>query len=318
MKPGREFTVFQGYDTEEYDRTITLHEEIGSGTYGVVFRGTLNENPHEEQSTTYNVAVKFVMNIPSTHAFRTIIEMAAKTSLLQHSVTARMIIVNDGPSLYTDIVDTTPIMYRFNLYGVFRHPLLQAIEVYDYVAGPTLDKVAILEDEHIYNLLAGLVEFKTHGLVHRDIKPQNLILDLDTNAVRYIDFGLVCHVTMCNGMSGTVPYMPPEVLRNDIDVDWQQVDVYSVGCVLFEICSGRAKSIYRYMRELALVASYPESDDAFTQWLTDTNDFDKLILPHVLTSLLRRTRHIELICGMLRTRNRFTPEQALEVFQSQF
>jgi eukaryotic-like serine/threonine-protein kinase len=85
------------------------------------------------------------------------------------------------------------------------------------------------------------------GIVHRDLKPQNLLLEGGSlERVKIIDFGLASAgkvvagplITPANDVIGTPAYMAPEMLRGIRGVD-ARVDVYALGCVLYECLSGR-------------------------------------------------------------------------------
>jgi ABC-type transport system substrate-binding protein len=82
------------------------------------------------------------------------------------------------------------------------------------------------------------------GLVHRDVKPANILVEnTDEGERAYVcDFGLARHVTSVSsltsdrGFVGTIDYVPPEQVEGGT-VDGR-ADVYSLGCVLFECLSG--------------------------------------------------------------------------------
>jgi CheY-like chemotaxis protein len=80
------------------------------------------------------------------------------------------------------------------------------------------------------------------GVVHRDIKPQNLLLD-DAGVLKVMDFGVAClsqrssKLTQAGAIVGTPAYMSPEQLIGE-HVD-ERSDLYSVGVVLYECLSGR-------------------------------------------------------------------------------
>ncbi len=106
----------------------------------------------------------------------------------------------------------------------------------------------------------GLAAAHALGVVHRDIKPANLLLvDGDPLKVKVLDFGIarradrVTRAATGTGMLlGTPGYMAPEQARGDRDVD-QRVDLYALGCVLFECLSGAPA--FRADNPLALLAS---------------------------------------------------------------
>ena len=84
------------------------------------------------------------------------------------------------------------------------------------------------------------------GIVHRDLKPDNIMLEGHSAwRVRVIDFGIARRLreahslTRTGTMVGTPGYVAPEQARGDSQVD-QRVDVFALGCVLYEALTGRA------------------------------------------------------------------------------
>ena len=94
---------------------------------------------------------------------------------------------------------------------------------------------------------AGLDAAHEAGLVHRDVKPQNMLVSSEDSPDRehlwLSDFGLTkesasdASLTSTGRLMGTVHYVSPEVLQGDA-VDGR-ADVYSLGCVLYECLTGR-------------------------------------------------------------------------------
>ena len=92
----------------------------------------------------------------------------------------------------------------------------------------------------IVQVLAGLAHAHQAGIVHRDIKPANIFIQ-DDGSVKIMDFG-VAHVTAASmtgtgSVVGTADYMSPEQVQGK-KVDGRS-DLFSVGCMLFELASGR-------------------------------------------------------------------------------
>lgn len=93
----------------------------------------------------------------------------------------------------------------------------------------------------IRQALAGLGHAHSHGVVHRDVKPANLMLD-EHGRVKVSDFGIARSAAgaklTCTGTTlGTVLYMSPEQLEAPDTVD-HRTDLYAAGAVLYELLAG--------------------------------------------------------------------------------
>lgn len=80
-----------------------------------------------------------------------------------------------------------------------------------------------------------------NGIIHRDLKPSNLFLDSDAN-IKLGDFGIArdtraADITSQGLTVGTHAYMPPEQIKGERIVDGK-ADLYSLGCLLFELLTG--------------------------------------------------------------------------------
>uniref|UniRef100_A0A1B0BSJ5 G protein-coupled receptor kinase n=1 Tax=Glossina palpalis gambiensis TaxID=67801 RepID=A0A1B0BSJ5_9MUSC len=88
-------------------------------------------------------------------------------------------------------------------------------------------------------VVCGLEHLHQQGIVYRDCKPENILLD-DHGHVRISDLGLAVEIEgeMVRGRVGTVGYMAPEVIDNEkysFSPDW-----FSFGCLLYEMIEGQA------------------------------------------------------------------------------
>lgn len=128
---------------------------------------------------------------------------------------------------------------RADLHGS-PHPFF-AMEL---VQGEPLDTHARrLELDDRVELVASVCDAVDHahkrGILHRDLKPANILVDDDGRA-RVLDFGVARTIgdDRAGEVVGTIPYMSPEQLAGDPDVD-ARADVYAMGVVLCEILTGR-------------------------------------------------------------------------------
>ncbi len=130
--------------------------------------------------------------------------------------------------------------------------------VMTYVQGPTLreqmtqhgrlplaDTIRLAE-----NLLGALEHAHAHGIIHRDVKPENVVLS-PSGAV-LLDFG-IARAVLASGKDrltrsgiavGTSTYMSPEQISALKEIDHRS-DLYSLGCVLFECLAGQPPFMHR-------------------------------------------------------------------------
>ena len=121
----------------------------------------------------------------------------------------------------------------------------------EYIPGETLqqklDRVGPLETPEVLRIgqqiARGLAAAHAQGLIHRDIKPSNILLESGIDLhVKITDFGLAraandASLTYSGVIAGTPMYMAPEQTQGEV-VD-HRADLFSLGSVLYTMCSGR-------------------------------------------------------------------------------
>lgn len=122
----------------------------------------------------------------------------------------------------------------------------------------------------------GLAAAHAQGLVHRDVKPANILLETNVDRVMLTDFGLARAVddatlTRTGIIAGTPLYMSPEQANGDV-ID-PRSDLFSLGSVLYAMCTGRppfrADTTFGVLRRIREVAPRPirEINSDIPGWL---------------------------------------------------
>jgi PAS domain S-box-containing protein len=91
-----------------------------------------------------------------------------------------------------------------------------------------------------------LAQIHTHNIVHKDIKPQNILINLETNQVKIADFGIAAFipyqqqiVSSSSRIEGSLPYLSPEQTgRMNRGIDHRS-DLYSLGVTFYELLTGQ-------------------------------------------------------------------------------
>lgn len=229
-----------------------ISEVIGSGGMGIVLKG-------HDAGLNRVVAVKVlapVLALNSTARKRFLREAQAAAAISHPNVVTIYSVDEDRlPYLVMEFVDGPSLQQRLDSEGFLQLNQILRIGV---------------------QVSAGLAAAHAQGLVHRDIKPGNILLENGMERVRLTDFGLAraaddASVTRDGSVVGTPEYMSPEQARGE-SVD-QASDLFSLGSVLYALATGRppfrAESSYGVMRKITDETPVPirELNPEIPQWL---------------------------------------------------
>jgi predicted Ser/Thr protein kinase len=188
--------------------------ELGRGGMGIVYRG-------EDPLIGREVAIKTLTQV--TPELRERFYMEARSGILSH----RNIVT---------------------IYELGEHEGNPFIAM-EYIAGESLEKtlrrlkrLSVLEAISIVEqLCAGLGYAHGHGVVHRDVKPANVLVQPDGHAT-IVDFGIARladetrHLTQTGALLGTFHYIAPERLKGEESDN--RADIWSIGVMLYEMLTG--------------------------------------------------------------------------------
>ncbi len=120
--------------------------------------------------------------------------------------------------------------------------------VMEYVTGQTLKQVIksrgpLLNEEAVdimKQMCSAIAEAHSRGIIHRDIKPQNVIVKAD-GSIKILDFGIATakgamQLTQANNVMGSVHYLAPELAKGDPSSP--QSDIYALGICFYEMLTG--------------------------------------------------------------------------------
>ncbi|OCT92810.1 hypothetical protein XELAEV_18015874mg [Xenopus laevis] len=247
-------------------------EKIGEGTYGVVYKARNRE-------TGEIVALKKIRLDTET-------EGVPSTAIREISLLKEL--------NHPNIVKLLDVIHTENkLYLVFEF-LNQDLK--KFMDGSNISGISLaLVKSYLFQLLQGLAFCHSHRVLHRDLKPQNLLINSD-GAIKLADFGLArafgVPVRTFTHEVVTLWYRAPEILLG-CKFYSTAVDIWSLGCIFAEMITRRAlfpgdseiDQLFRIFRTLGTpdevswpgVTTMPDYKSTFPKWIRQ--DFSKVVPP---------------------------------------
>ncbi len=202
------------------DNKYELVRRIGAGGMGEVYRG-------KQLSTGGRVAVKIMdaTDRPAKTLARFKYE-AETTAQLTHPNTVRILDFGADQDLFFLVMEylSGTDLTRFLRPGGQSDPFVSHV---------------------LFQIASSLTEAHSRGVIHRDIKPNNVMLLQHVghpSFVKVIDFGIARAIAGpghgTRGILGTIGYIAPEAVHDQAQPD-TRTDLYSLGCVAYELVTGR-------------------------------------------------------------------------------
>jgi tetratricopeptide (TPR) repeat protein len=236
-----------------FNRRYDLHEELGAGGVGRVYRAT-------DRLTGATVALKRVQQWDPARS---------GSGGYENSGQLNLVLANE-----------------FRVLAALRHPHIIQVLDYGFHRGETGEAEPFFTMEYlpavptvvqaaraapaekfayVFQMLSALQYLHQHGILHRDLKPANALIS--GGQVKLLDFGLSASTAEAEGTSGTLAYMAPEVLEGSKASP--ATDLYSLGVIAYELLTGQhpfsAKSASRLVVDILttrpnfkLIRDHPE------------------------------------------------------------
>ncbi|BBM83383.1 serine/threonine-protein kinase [Candidatus Uabimicrobium amorphum] len=197
-------------------------EEIGSGGFGKVYRG-IDSTLHRE------VAIKTILSDKLTSSEVNLFEKEARVlARCNHPNIVQIYDVgknDDGPYLVMEFING-PNLCEY---------------IINQRARNDIQHVHRVVCSHMISIVDALIYMHKHNIFHQDIKPNNIIVSLENNSSKLVDFGLAAGGNIekkkSTKITGTYAYMPPEKLKGKGSPKLH--DIYALGIVFFEMLTGR-------------------------------------------------------------------------------
>eukprot|EP00193_Tetraselmis_chui_P000782 CAMPEP_0177759602 /NCGR_PEP_ID=MMETSP0491_2-20121128/4820_1 /TAXON_ID=63592 /ORGANISM="Tetraselmis chuii, Strain PLY429" /LENGTH=483 /DNA_ID=CAMNT_0019275443 /DNA_START=128 /DNA_END=1579 /DNA_ORIENTATION=- len=200
---------------EKYEKL----EKLGEGTYGVVYKA-------RHRQTGHIIALKKILleqedeGVPST-AIR---EISLLRELNHQNVVRLEDVVHTEDRIY--------LVFEFLDMDLKKHMELN----------PELHRNQRVMKYYLFQMIKGIAYCHAHRILHRDLKPQNLLIDRQRSILKLADFGLArafgIPVRAYTHEVVTLWYRAPEILLGAKHYS-TPVDIWSIGCIFAEMINGR-------------------------------------------------------------------------------
>ena len=208
--------------------------ELGRGGMGCVYLAKqMKQTPGGNEEALRDIALK-VLPTPTTSNLKELKEYNEAKERFEAEVRAVSLLESDNiVRLYdSGFADNVQFLAMQFIDGPSLFEIIQK-----YKKQMPIDKIVVYTKQ----ICRGLIYAHNKDIIHRDIKPQNILVSKESDKCHIADFGIARikregRLTMVGMAVGTPEYMSPEQASGKV-LD-QQTDIYSLGILIYEMCTG--------------------------------------------------------------------------------
>jgi len=235
------FEIFP--DNYAFTTEINLKAKLGKGAYGEVWIGDYSVYIGGQTKVGSDVAIK-IINLKEDKQLNTILDELDILDKLSKKKDANKYIAT-----MSDYFVTQNDKKEFVLYIAMEILQPNWLEQYNKSTATLTGKQWLSKFDLVYtHLLEGLKFIHDNGVIHGDIKLENILFNPKNNRYVYSDFGLSCFKTTCRStLRGTPRYIDPLMLlaykkviplkNGKLRVN-ETTDIYALGCILYHLVTG--------------------------------------------------------------------------------
>lgn len=269
------------YDLEE---RYEVHQKIGSGNFSDVFLLSLkseNKNQKQEIGSKDNHHSKCFALKEINKA-----KMEGKNFFVENEV---YILSNFKHPNICNLMEAfnTKSSYLLIFELASKGDLFEAVKKLGRLSEPTVSSIT-------FQVTSALAYLHSNRIVHRDVKPENILLNSDLT-VKLTDFGLACHVPTNKYLSricGTMSYVSPEVIMGKYGVE---CDMWSLGVVFHIMLVGHAPFRSQDKQKLFKLISKAQFSMEHKSWSSVSREARNLVLRLLTLDVNQRIKANEVL-----------------------
>lgn len=226
------------------EETVELTKVIGGGSFSTIYEGL-------DLESGQIIAIK----VPNDGDNLNVNEQLIMSTIPEH----KNIVIYKGTCLVSCPLTEPAVVARVRSFWIkmeLLHPnswsKLSSLIHTRHTMGIGIDNEIVWKVAR--DLTIALCHLHTHNVIHRDIKSSNIMINFHTWTIKLIDFGFATDRPIDqNDIRGTAEYFSPEIVCNNWRPQTALVDIWALGIVIYEMCTGNvpfSENAIDYLRKI--------------------------------------------------------------------